>query len=207
MPDAAACTLSRIQAEQPVVTASLQACNAFWTRHLHPCVRWLLGASTQRCWHLARTMASCGLQGSMSRRLPSCTCVDKRCGRHVNFRRCWCRLKHARSIVISIASHTAADFVQEMREQKKRVTDLDWSLENHQLLTSSGAMTVAVPTLHCDTLIHHLDTGRLAICFGPAADGSVCLSSHDDGIWSMARRFETATPAAACLFHPVNQNL
>lgn len=29
--------------------------------------------------------------------------------------------------------------VQEMREHKKRVTDLDWSLENHQLLTSAGA--------------------------------------------------------------------
>ena len=33
---------------------------------------------------------------------------------------------------------------QEMREQKKRITDLDWSLANDQLLTSSGAVSVAV---------------------------------------------------------------
>ncbi len=31
--------------------------------------------------------------------------------------------------------------LQEMREHKKRVTDLDWSLSNDQLLTSSGAAT------------------------------------------------------------------
>ena len=35
-------------------------------------------------------------------------------------------------------------FLQEMREQKKRITDLDWSLANDQLLTSSGAVSVAV---------------------------------------------------------------
>jgi hypothetical protein len=36
--------------------------------------------------------------------------------------------------------------LQEMREQKKRVTDLDWSLANDQLLTSSGAVSIAVLT-------------------------------------------------------------
>ena len=35
-------------------------------------------------------------------------------------------------------------FLQEMREQKKRITALDWSLANDQLLTSSGAVSVAV---------------------------------------------------------------
>lgn len=34
--------------------------------------------------------------------------------------------------------------LQEMREQKKRITDLDWSLANDQLLTSSGAVSVGV---------------------------------------------------------------
>lgn len=62
---------------QPTPAALLQACNAFWTRHLHPCVRWPLGALTPRCWHLAPMTASCGSQGSTSRRRLSCMCANK----------------------------------------------------------------------------------------------------------------------------------
>ena len=80
---------------QPPSAALLQACNAFWTRHLHPCVRWHLGALTPRCWHLAPMTASCGSQGSTSRRHLSCMCADEtaHAWRYVNPDHGWCRFE------------------------------------------------------------------------------------------------------------------
>ncbi len=50
--------------------------------------------------------------------------------------------------------HAAATVLtlQEMREHTKPVTDLDWSLENHQLLTSSGVCYEAVSEMLDDTM-------------------------------------------------------
>ena len=63
--------------------------------------------------------------------------------------------------------------LQEMREQKKRVTDLDWSLANDQLLTSSGAVsvTVLIPGLCC---MLHWGTSCLKLSSSDPQRTAVC---------------------------------
>mmetsp|Transcript_5689 Transcript_5689/g.16238 ORF Transcript_5689/g.16238 Transcript_5689/m.16238 type:complete len:600 (-) Transcript_5689:245-2044(-) len=67
--------------------------------------------------------------------------------------------------------------LHEMREHKKRVTDLAWSQQNSQLISAS-------------------EDGLVCIS-----------SQDDGDFWTMQRSVQTSTAALCCRFHPINQNI
>lgn len=104
---------------------------------------------------------------------------------------------------------------------KSAVTALSFGRLDSELLafgSDDGCLRVANVSSSAPSILHemHDHQGRIADLawsyenqqlISVSEDGLVCVSSHDNELWTVQRSMRTMTAALCCRFHPINQNL